>query len=292
MDSVPRGPGLTQDSLETDANTSLETRISEGKLGLILRLDLDRDAHPPFGVRALPVAGVDRLMVRPSTVDARGIEPIAIPPFELEASGASLFTDSSDRKLAVAKRLGLGSVAITSIVDSYRWAQGGRADVHRRYWMTLVEAVTPPQREARWLLPPGPILLDEPFTITLAAGTVPEVTIHEPDGSQSRVPMRQHPTQPLRFSATLWPRLPGWHQLTVAGAEAATSFYAAGNGGWVTWRLARRQRATQALASPELLMSDYRARRPWGRVLALAVLITALGVAWIDERRSAPATGP
>ncbi len=273
-------------SLAASERRLLEGRVEAGTLGLILRLDLGRSGGErlPFGARARRIAGLDHLMVRPALFDD-AIDPIAIPPFELEASGEPLITDQAGRVLALRQRRGLGSVALTAVVGSYRWALGGRPDIHRQYWLALVEGVAPRVGGIRWLLPPGPILPDEPLSITLAADYPPEVTLREPDGRKSRLSMRQHPTQPRRFSTTLWPRMEGWHQLTALDADA--SFWVDAAAGWTTWRLARRQRVTQAAGSHGLQAGHQAPAKPWGRLLAFALVIAALATAWIDERRGA-----
>jgi hypothetical protein len=259
----------------------LEGRIEEGVLGLILRLDPTRGTLP-FGATARRVEDLEHLMFRPTFADA-GMEPIAIPPFELISSGESLIRDPSGRILAVRQRQGLGSLALTTVVDSYRWALAGRQSVHREYWLTLIESVAPPAGGIHWRLTPGPVVPDEPYAIEMISEVPPEVTLHEPDGSQSRLAMRQHPTQTQRFSAVLQPRLEGWHRLSAAGVEAA--FHTGTADSWGVARLARRQRATRTAASFHNADVEMASARPPGRLMAFLVGLAALAFAWVDERR-------
>jgi hypothetical protein len=110
------------------------------------------------------------------------------------------------------------------------------------------------------------------------------VRLIEPGGGEALVPMRQHPTRPERFSATLWPRQAGWHRL-IAG-ETTTSFYAANGSAWEAWRLERRRDATALAAALSRGPSTEAPTppRPWLRLLALAVLLAALAFVWIAER--------
>jgi hypothetical protein len=259
----------------------LEELVEEGALGLILRLN-PTSATLPFEATARRVEGLEHLMFRPAFADA-GIDPIALPPFELVSPGESLISDPSGRTLAVRQRYGLGSVGLTTVADSYRWALAGRQSVHRDYWRTLIESVAPPSGGTHWRLAPGPVILDEPFAIELIAETPPEVTLHEPDGARSRLPMRQHPTQPQRFSAVLQPRLTGWHRLSAAGAE--TAFHTGTSNSWEVARLARRQRATRTAASSHYADSAITSAKPRGRLMAFFIALAALAFAWVDERR-------
>ena len=144
--------------------------------------------------------------------------PIAIAPFELEAQGDPLFSDPlfsdpAGRVLAWRRPFGLGRVAVTLLSGSYRWVLEGRPDAHRAYWQSLIEGVAPSTGTTRWLLPSGPLFPHEPIVITLAADSVDGALLLEPDGREATVAMRQHPSRLQRWTATIWPRSLGWHQL-------------------------------------------------------------------------------
>jgi hypothetical protein len=265
---------------------AIEQGVRSGSLGLVLRLGLQSDVPPraPFGVAVRRIADLDRLMVRPATLEEPP-EPIAIPPFELAGAGVPILRDGAGRALTVSRPLGSGSVAITALTGSYRWVLGGRADAHRAYWVTLLEAVAPVDEQPRWLIPGGPAPENEPLTVTLAGEPPVTAELTEPDGRRSAVPLRQHPIRPDCFSTTLWPRRAGWHRLEADGAVAL--FHIAEGSDWQAWRLTRRRDATALAATQGSLPTGAVDRSvPWLRLLALATLLVALVSAWVDERRS------
>ncbi len=273
---------------------AIENAVSEGRLGLVLRLDsgANGQATTPFGMTVRRVEGTEELMVRPAELGDPPTTlappaPIAVPPYELGEVGVPLFEDRAGRVLAAARPLGEGSVAITTMAGTYRWVLEGRADVHRAYWLTLLEGVAPAAEEARWLPGGGPVLVHEPLTVTLAGPlSTPTAELIEPSGERIELPLRQHPTRPDRFSAVVRPRETGWYRL-VSG-EASASYFAVAPSSWEAWRLERRRNATARAVLASGRESGVASVRPlpWARLLALAVLLGALAFLWVDERSS------
>lgn len=279
-------------ALSDSERRALELAVRSGESGLVLRLDPTGDggAEALFGVRPRRIDGLEELMLRPvSLVPEAPSQPLGTSPFDLdhepEASVEPLLTDGSGRILALRRPLGKGSVALTTVRGSYRWELLGRADVHRAYWTSLLDAVAPEADGPRWLIPPGPTLVDESIAVTLATSDLPTVTLTHPDGRVARVPMGQHPTRPDRFGATLWPPYSGWYELRAGDAIGA--FHADAADTWGGWRTARKRRATAAAlaAAPSVPGEDRSLPFPWVRLLALTVLLASLTLAWIDERR-------
>ena len=294
LDALVADPETLADLAESERREL--RRALAGGLGLLVLPRRGLGPWPPWTgpqIRAQSVGGLadgDRLTVRlrwPGTVEA---PPLGVEAREIVVRGAAapLVEDASGRALAAIVPEGRGQVAAALAVDSYRWALAGEARVHAEYWAHLLGAVARTRGGPRWEIGGGPVVAGEPLPVGLRGSrTRPAAAWWPPGAAQAEsVALRQDPSDPEVWEATLWPR-PGWNRLEAGAATAA--LYAAPAGAWPVLDLARRQRETarRSLRGESATAgsgASSRVPRELPRWPFYALFLAAVLYLWVGER--------
>ncbi|MDH3404792.1 MAG: hypothetical protein OES32_14780 [Acidobacteriota bacterium] len=284
--------GGSWSALPRSDREALRTAVAAG-LGLLMPAVAepgDALGAPFEGFEIAAVADLEEREVRGSGPGLAPLAPLVIPAREILAGpgGRVLVRDEAERALAAVSRYGRGAAAISVLAGTYRWVLRGEAPSHRRYWSRLLAAVARPRSLAvEWLLPGGPVFVDEPLAVALLAPArwALTVTVTGPEGGTRPLPTVQDVVEPRLWRAELRPRAAGWHRLTAGDAESW--LWVQEPSAWPAWRdrralAATSLRAARGAAAPGPAAA--RVARPWPRGGLLALLATALAALWAHER--------
>jgi len=246
------------------------------------------------GVSAVEVGDLDTFEIRPRGSGLEALPALVVPARELELDNGSqqlarpLLRDAAGRVLAAARPVGLGTVVVTLLEDSYRWPLRGEADGHRRYWAHLLAAVARHDAAAiGWQLPAGPILAGRALDLSLLSGAPWLLTVEAPLAAAVPLPLEQEVIEPSRWRARYTPRQPGWHRLLAGDQEAW--FYVQEEPAWLSWQQRRAGQATRQRALADAVgnrapPAPVRSTVPVARGWIFAPLLLSLALLWADEQ--------
>lgn len=307
LDLSPLDPGLlerfdlvviddaTLAALRPAEAATLRSAVEERGLGLLVRASPDAperklaDAWPGF--RVADVADLDEMSVSALWPGAEPTTPLDVAAREIVPGGGAdpVVGDESGRWLVASRVAGVGEVGLSLLHGTYRWILEGHPEHHGRFWSRVIGALARrAEKRSRWVLPAGPIFVDEPIELGLQTGEpLPAATVAPEGGVETRLALSQDVLEPSRWHARWWPRQPGWHQL--AGVEAAAWLWVEDAGGWSAWRQARRRSATRqrAVLGPsetETPEESPRRREELPRVWLYLTFLVSVGYLWGDER--------
>lgn len=281
-------------SLPTGESQALRTAVSQGRLGLVLLADAAPlptavPARAAFAVQPLPVAGaVPQALSWP---DAPA--PVrALLPARLRTSAAlrPLITGPGAALVAAGQRYGLGTVVISVVPETFRWALQGQAAAYASYWSQLLGAAAPPpapvatwQVLGRWPRPQQPLTLRLVGALPASLPTVQPLAA----GPAVQLPLAQDTRLPEWSTAQYWPARAGWHQLRGPG-RTLHSFYVYDSAAWRGPELLARQQAlaernTQvgAVAAPAATTT---VQQPWPAGWFFGLFLLAAGFLWLEEK--------
>jgi len=287
---------------------ALRDALSQGRLGLLVLADAATSrltllpGRAAFGVRArVGAAATEAQPLRwadaPALVKAR-------LPAELRPAPdlRPLLSGPGGALLAASRRVGLGTVVVSVVPETFPWALGGQTLAYNSLWNTLLTAAQPPPPAGpSWQLRTAWPRVGQPLSLRLAGGLAgPEQpTVRGPlSGSGSpgvpNVPVRlalaQDPRLPEWRSAPYWPTAPGWHEVRGPGSVAARPFFVFDSAAWAGPEQADHQRALAARAArlrpnaaarpdaPETV------RQPWPAGWFFGLFVLAAGFLWLEEK--------
>lgn len=246
------------------------------------------------GLSTVEVGDLERFEIRPRGPGLELLPALVVPARELELDNGSqqlarpLLRDAAGRVLAASRPVGLGTVVVTLLEDSYRWPLRGEADGHRRYWAHLLAAVARHDAAAiGWQLSAGPILAGRALDLSLLSGAPWLLTIEAPLAAAVPLPLEQEVVEPSRWRARYYPRQPGWHRLLAGDQEAW--FYVQEELAWLSWQQRRAGQATRQRALADAVgnrapPAPARSTAPVARGWIFVLLLLSLASLWADEQ--------
>jgi hypothetical protein len=270
---------------------ALRTAVQQGRLGLVLLADAAplpaaTPARAAFAVQPLSVAGA---VAQPLGWPNAPATVRALLPARLRAGAAlrPLVTGPGATLVAAGQRYGLGSVVVSVVPETFRWALQGQAAAYASFWSQLLTAALPPPAPAatwqvldRW---PHP---QQPLTLRLAGARPALLPTVQPlaGGAPVALALAQDTRLPEWSTAQYWPAGPGWHRVQGPG-RTTHSFYVYDS---AAWRGPLLQANEQALAARATLATTTTAttnvRQPWPVGWFFGLFLVAAGFLWLEEK--------
>jgi hypothetical protein len=281
-------------SLPGAESQALRAAVQQGQLGLVLLADAAplpaaTPARAAFVVQPLPVAGAAAQPLHwpdaPATV--RALLPARLRP---GAALRPLITGPGAALVAASQRYGLGSVVVSVVPETFRWALQGQSAAYASFWSQLLVAATPPPGPAatwqvltRW---PHP---RQPLTLRLAGARPATLPTVQPlaGGAVVALALAQDTRLPEWSTASYWPAGAGWHRVQGPG-RTTHSFYVYDS---AAWRGPALQADAQALAARTTLASSQAlggatttVAQPWPAGWFFGLFLLAAGFLWLEEK--------
>ncbi|MFD2784955.1 hypothetical protein [Hymenobacter rubripertinctus] len=271
---------------------TLQRAVREGTCGVLLVADT------PTLPRQLPGASAFRVQLR-SAAAALVAQPLrwpaapaaaALVPATLRPTTAlrALISGPDRQPVAAARALGLGTVVVSTITESFPWALQNKAATYAAYWSRLLTAARPVRRMSgaiqglnSWPTPNEPLHLR-----TVGAGSA-SLWLAAPATDTLRLAQRPDAWVAEWATATYWPAVAGWHQARVGTVRQW--FYVYGSPQWAGPRRQQWQRAAAlAPAGPGAEAATTVAvpgrRTTWPRWWGYALFLLAAGFLWLEEK--------
>lgn len=280
-------------SLDRAEAATLQRAVQEGTSGILLVAD------SPTLPRQLPGASAFRVQVRsaaaasvaqplrwPTAPAAAALVPATLRPAE---GLRVLMTTGADRQpVAAARPLGLGTVVVSTITETFPWSLQNQTSTYAAYWSRLLTAARPVQRVAGTIqiLSPWPHP-DAPLTLRTVGIGNGSLQLAAPATDTLRLPQRPDERVPEWATATYWPAAAGWHQAQIG--RVSQWFYVYGPAQWAGPRRQEWQRAA-ALVPAENLSDAGPAvvpptrRTAWPRWWGYALFLLSAGLLWLEEK--------
>ena len=285
--------GATLAALPGPESQALRAAVQQGQLGLVLLADATplpaaTPARAAFTVQPLSVAGAVAQPLRwpgaPATVRA-------LLPARLRAGAAlrPLVTGPGAALVVAGQRYGLGSVVVSVVPETFRWALQGQAAAYASFWSQLLTAALPPPAAAatwqvlgRWPRP------RQPLTLRLAGGRPATLPTVQPlaGGPAVALALAQDTRLPEWSTASYWPTAAGWHRVLGPG-RTTHSFYVYDSAAWRGPALLANEQALAArasLASPSAPTATTTVQQPWPAGWFFALFLLAAGFLWLEEK--------
>ncbi|TVT41178.1 hypothetical protein FNT36_06875 [Hymenobacter setariae] len=283
-------------ALPPTESQALRAATQAGRLGLVVLAD----------VAPLPTAAPARadfsIVAQPTTGPSANPQPVTWPggpaglrttlPAHLRpmATLKPLVSGPNAALVAASRRYGLGTMVVSVVPNTFRWALQGQETAYGAFWSQLLGAATPPpalaatwQLSNRWPRP------HQPLTLRLS-GAMPAPTalptVHPlAGGAAVQLALGQDTRLPEWSAAQFWPSAAGWHQVQGPG-RTAYNFFVYDSAAWRGPELAERQ---QALARH---LGDFKAgsnapgavQEPWPTGWFFGLLLLAAGFLWLEEK--------
>jgi hypothetical protein len=273
---------------------ALRAAVQQGRLGLVVLADATAlpaatPARAAFAVQPLPVAGAVAQPLRwpdaPATV--RALLPARLRP---SAALRPLITGPGAALVAAGQRYGLGSVVVSVVPETFRWALQGQAAAYASFWSQLLTAATPPPGPAatwqvldRW---PHP---HQPLTLRLAGARPATLPTVQPlaGGAAVSLALAQDTRLPEWSAASYWPAGAGWHRVQGPG-RTTHHFYVYDSAAWHGPALQADEQALAARATgagtKALAPATATVSQPWPAGWFFGLFLLAAGFLWLEEK--------
>jgi len=281
-------------SLPGGESQALRAAVQQGRLGLVVLaeaapLPAATPARPDFVVQPLPTAGA---VAQPLTWPDAPSSVRAIQPARLQAQPAlrPLVRGAGGALVAAARRVGLGTVVVSAVPETFHWALQGQAAAYASFWSQLLVAATPPPAPAatwlaldRWPRP------GQPLTLRLAGAPAAALPTVQPlaGGAAVALALAQDTRLPEWHTAQYWPATAGWHQVRGPG-RTVHRFYVYDSAAWRGPELAARQQALAArnaqLGTPALAAATTTVAQPWPAGWFFGLFLLAASFLWLEEK--------
>ncbi|MDC6355690.1 MULTISPECIES: hypothetical protein [unclassified Robiginitalea] len=267
--------------LSAASRGALETRISEGGLGLFIQPD---DAYFRLP-RRLALFDFDRNPDPGSLPGSASGPEIKKYPYTLTGPFTARGIEwSPGVSVGVVRPYGLGRVATTWLRETYPLVLSGQEDRYRLLWASLLnEVVQGRQQTAAWDAQTTIPRVDEPFRFRLrTAGEVPQVV----NSGGARVPLRQNVLIPTKWEGTDYPVKTGWNPLRLpADSLPGFRYYVFEEGDWHTVAASRRLVANRiAFQGEEQVSTTVTEYVPVSPLWFYAVFLLGMGWLWLAPR--------
>jgi hypothetical protein len=281
-------------ALPAPESQTLQAAVRAGRLGLVVLAEAaplpgSVPGRAVFGVVAQPTTGVAATPQLLAWANApAGLK--APLPARLQPSAAlrPLATGAGGQLAAASSRVGLGTVVVSTVAETFRWALGGQAAAYDSFWSRLLDAATPPpapaatwQLATRWPRPQYPLALRLAGALPPAAA-LPTVRPLA-GGPAAPLPLRQDTRLPEWSTAQYWPGRPGWHEVRGPGRY---SFFVFDSAAWRGPELAERARALAERPATARLGGEAAGsgQLPWPVGWFFGLFLVAAGFLWLEEK--------
>ena len=286
-------------ALPPSESQALRAATQAGRLGLVVLADVAplptaAPARADFSIVAQPTTGPSanpQLLAWPGApAGLRAVLPAHLRP---TANLKPLISGPNAALVAASRRYGLGTVVVSVVPNTFRWALQGQETAYGAFWSQLFGAATPPALAATWQLGSRWPRPHHPLALRLS-GALPAPTALptvRPLAGGAAVQLAL--AQDLRLSewstAQFWPGTAGWHQVQGPG-RTAYNFFVYDSAAWRGPELAERQ---QALARH---LGAFQARssapgkplgavqEPWSTSWFFGLFLLAAGFLWLEEK--------
>ncbi len=283
-------------ALPPSESQALREAVRAGRLGLVLLattapLPAAAPARADFSVIAQPTTGPGaspQLLTWPGA--PAGVR--ATLPAHLRSTAAlkPLISGPSATLVAASRRFGLGTVVVSVIPETFRWALQGQDVAYGSFWSQLLVAATPPpalaatwQLASRWPRP------QYPLTLRLSGSLPPPPALPTvrrlAGGPAVQLSLAQDMRLPEWSTAQYWPTAAGWHQVQGPG-RTAYNFFVFDSAAWRGPELAERQLALaqQTAAATKLGAATGTVQQPWAAGWFFGLFLLAAGFLWLEEK--------
>ena len=272
----------------------LTTALRTGGPGLIVLADaapLPRLAPARAAFSIVPVATA--AAARPQPIqwpDAPGRTTATVPAtLRPSARLRPLVTTGPGQAVVAAQRVGVGTLVVSVLPETFRWALQNDSLIYNAYWSRLLTAAARPEpTEATWRLTtpwPHP---QAPVEVQLTTTSFPSAapTVQGAAASPVRLALRQDTRLPEWSTGQFWPDSAGWHRVALAG-KAARWFYVFGGQNWLGPETALRQQAAQAWLASSATAATAESeltRQPWPAAWFFGLFLLGAGFLWLEEK--------
>lgn len=271
----------------------LTTALRTGGPGLIVLADaapLPRLTPARAAFNIVPVATAASARPQPVQWAGASSRTTATVPATLRASARlrPLVTTSSGQAVVASQRVEAGTMVVSVLPETFRWALQNDSLTYNAYWSRLLTAVARPEpATAAWRVTTAWPRPNTPVEVQLTTATFPNTAPTVQGAAQPiRLAMRQDTRLPEWSTGQFWPDSAGWHRVTLAG-KAAHSFYVFGGQNWLGPETELRQQAAQAWladASISTATSPILTRQAWPAVWFFGLFLLGAGFLWLEEK--------
>ncbi len=141
--------------------------------------------------------------------------------------------------LSALKRIGRGRAGSTVFQDTYRLMLDGKISVYRQLWTEIIGAIANKETisteyESEIMF----VVENHPFDFKLRRSKSSSALLGK---GNNQIPLRQHPDFPDLWMGTVYPRNPGWDQLTIASDSMLShNFYVLTSNQWAAKRIVEK----------------------------------------------------
>jgi len=277
-------------SLSSSENQALRAAQRITGLGLILLADAPVSPKAILGaptIRLVPQQGLEA--TRPQRLAWPAASTIVPATLQLSGTARALITmTNSARPVVAAQRLGLATVVVSALPETYPWLLQNATSLYESYWSRLLSAAArPTSYTSRWTVTEAWPRPNRPLTLRLSATALPPnpPTASSATGqSIARMPLLQDARLPEWSTATLWPPKAGWQQVQRPG-QAAQWFYVFDDSAWQGPEVMRRaQSMLLRLGSAASASAVQAVSTPWPIGWFFALFVLATGFLWLEEK--------
>lgn len=264
-------------------------------LGLVLL------AEPAPLPRALPARASFTVVPRPAAAtnqprpirlpEATGLATTLIPAtLRLAAAARPLVTDGQRQAVVATQRLGLGSVTVSVLPQTYPWVLQGAGSTYAAYWSLLLRAAARPRLSvAQWQVVAAWPRTHEPVSLRLTSAMVPAqqpIVARPQQATPVPLALAQAALLPEWQAGEFWPDHAGWHQVRLNG-QPPYSFYVFAAHDWPGPEQMQRQQAARAYLQPgssSLPFSGAITSMPYPAAWFFGLFLLAAGFLWLEEK--------
>jgi hypothetical protein len=283
-------------TIPASESQALRAATQAGHLGLVVLADVAplpaaAPARADFSVQAQPTTGPaanPQLVTWPGA--PAGLRASLPAHLRSTATLKPLVSGPNAALVAASRRFGLGTVVVSVVPATFRWALQGQEVPYSAFWSQLLVAATPPpalaatwQLASRWPRPQYPVALR--LSGTLPAPTALPTVRALAGGAAVQLALAQDTRLPEWSTAQFWPRAAGWHQVQGPG-RTAYNFFVFDSAAWRGPELAdRRQALTQRLAASKPSgRATSTLQEPWPTGWFFGLFLLAAGFLWLEEK--------
>jgi hypothetical protein len=283
-------------ALPPSESQALRAATQAGRLGLVMLADVAplpaaAPARADFSVVAQPTTGPSanpQLLTWPGApTGLRATLPAHLRP---AATLKPLVSGPNAALVAASRRYGLGTVVVSVVPATFRWALQGQEVAYNAFWSQLLVAATPPpapaatwQLATRWPRPQYPLSLRLNGSLPPAA----ELPTVRPlaSGAAVQLALAQDLRLPEWSTAQYWPRAAGWHQVQGPG-RTTYNFFVYDSAAWRGPELAERQQALtkRTAASKTGSGTAGTVQESWPTGWFFGLFLLAAGFLWLEEK--------
>ncbi|SHJ37730.1 hypothetical protein SAMN02745146_2965 [Hymenobacter daecheongensis DSM 21074] len=290
-DIVMADAATLQELTPPEART-LKAALQTDGLGLVLlaeaaALPRAMPARADFAIISHPIGSTDR----PQPIAWPDVPPrttATLPAtIRLTPPARALATTAQGQPVVATRRVGLGSITVSVVPQTYPWVLQNAPDIYQSYWNLLLHAARPLPAQAQWQVLAAWPRPHEPLPLRLVSAGFPSVrpTVVGPRGA-ARLALAQDAALSEWKTGFYWPEAAGWHQAKLASLPPFW-FYVYAAADWAGPENTVRQLAAQPwqrLAAPTPESAPAPRREPWPTAWFFGLFVLAAGFLWLEEK--------